>query len=162
MESVLGLIQTHLITKEPGPLIELLGPMMGLVTAPYLDRPDVEREIERGARFARTIQAGDIPDWLTPPPPEDTEPELPTMLENPSAHRARECMRFLTDHPDSSNREIAAGIGVTHQSQISKLLSYLAGENLVSKCSEGMGKRNAWRLTPHGEEIAGMLAERDA
>ncbi len=44
--SILGLIHTHLLTKEPTPLIDLLSPIMGLVTAPYLDTHDLAREIE--------------------------------------------------------------------------------------------------------------------
>jgi DNA-binding IclR family transcriptional regulator len=79
---------------------------------------------------------------------------LPAMLDNSSTGRARECLLFLAEHPDSSNREVAAGITVAHQSHISRLLAYLLQENLVTKRSEGTGKRNAWRLTPRGEEIA--------
>jgi DNA-binding MarR family transcriptional regulator len=79
--------------------------------------------------------------------------ELPAMLANPTANRARECLVFLAEHPGASNREIAAGIGVTHRSQISKLLSYFLQEKLVSKRSEGPGKPNIWRIAPHGEEI---------
>jgi hypothetical protein len=40
-----------------------------------------------------------------------------------NAHRVRECMIFLAEHPDSSNREIATGIGITDQSQMSRLLA---------------------------------------
>ncbi len=63
----------------------------------------------------------------------------------------RQCLVYIADHPDSSNREVAAGIGVDHQSQISYLLGVLVKVDLVSKTSDGVGKRNAWRLTPHGE-----------
>jgi hypothetical protein len=82
---------------------------------------------------------------------------LPVMLSNPSARRARECLLFLASHPGASNREVAAGIGVTHQPQISRLLSCLARENLLSKQSEGAGRRNAWWLTPRGERVAHRL-----
>jgi hypothetical protein len=85
---------------------------------------------------------------------------LPAILGNPNARRARECLLFLADHPDSSNREIAIGIGVTHQSQISKLLSCLLRESLVAKRSEGVGRRNEWRLTRHGEAMSRALPER--
>lgn len=157
MASVLGLIQTHLVTEQPEPLIELLGPLMGLVTSLYLDTRDRAREIERGAQLAREIQAGDH--RFSPPvrqvePKSMPAPSFPEALGNPSARRARECLLFLLMHPGSSNREVAVGIDVTHQSQISKLLSQLAREDLVLKHSEGTGKRNAWLLTPLGEEIA--------
>jgi DNA-binding IclR family transcriptional regulator len=87
---------------------------------------------------------------------------LPATLANPGARRARECLLFLAEQGgrglSPSNREIAVGIGVAHLSQISRLLAHLAEEGLVVKRSEGAGKRNAWRLTPRGQEIARGLA----
>jgi hypothetical protein len=80
------------------------------------------------------------------------------MLGNPSARRLRECLLFLAGYPDCSNREVAVGIGIAHQSQISRLLSRLLRENLAVRRSAGPGKRNAWRLTPRGEEIARALS----
>ena len=82
---------------------------------------------------------------------------IPALLSNPNAHRARWCLLFLGEHPQASNREIASGIGVAHASQISKLLSCLLGERLVARHSAGAGKRNAWWLTSHGEEVARAL-----
>lgn len=167
MSSVLGIMHAHILQGKPELFIELLGPLMGLVTAPYLDARGVEREIERGDELAREILAGDTR-WA-PPSAQATGQDtglgvgqgvaLPATLNNPSAHRARECLLFLAEHPDSSNREVAMGIDVAHQSQISSLLAYLFQENLVTKRSEGRGKRNAWQLTPRGEEIARALSE---
>jgi AcrR family transcriptional regulator len=167
MASVLGLIHTHLVTEQPEPLIELLGPLMGLVTSLYLDKEDVAREVQRGARLARAIQAGEDHRWS--PPARRSEPNpapgvvIPATLANPSARRARECLIFLAEQGgrglNPSNREIAAAIGVSDQSQISRLLSQLAEEELASKRSEGAGKRNAWRLTPRGEEVARALQQ---
>jgi AcrR family transcriptional regulator len=165
MAAVLGSIHTHLITKEPGPLIELLGPLMGFIMAPYLDRGDVAREIERGARLARTILIGD-PSWI----PEraavrDTwqvvgqRAGLSATSDIPGARRARECLLFLIEHPDSSNREVALGLDIAHQSQVSMLLAYLVQKGLVAKRSNGVGKRNASCLTPRGEKAARMLSE---
>lgn len=83
----------------------------------------------------------------------------PAMLDAPGGRRARECMLFLAEHRDSSNREIAVGIGIVHPPQISRLLADLLEKGLVVKRSEGAGKRNAWRLTPRGEEIARAPSE---
>ncbi len=160
--SVFGLIHTHLLTKEPTPLIDLLGPLMGLITAPSLDTRGFARETERGSQLAREIAAGD-PRWtparaaLLDPGPRAIHPPIPHA---PNAPRARECLLFLAEHPDSSNREIATGIGIPHKSQISRLMAHLARENLATKRSEGIGKRYAWQLTPRGEEIARALSER--
>jgi hypothetical protein len=90
----------------------------------------------------------------------DSASALPAMLSNPNARRARECLCFLASHPGSSNRELATGIGVPHQPQISRLLSQLATESLVVKRSQGVGKRNAWQLTSRGEAMLRILTER--
>jgi DNA-binding transcriptional ArsR family regulator len=91
-------------------------------------------------------------------------PQLPALLGNPSARRARECLLFLAEQGrlglSPSNREIAAGIGVTHQPQISRLLAQLAAEGLVSKRSQGAGKRNVLQLTERGEQVVRILLER--
>jgi hypothetical protein len=97
-------------------------------------------------------------------PAGDGVPALPALLGNPNARRARECLCFIGEQDPRgsgpSNREIATGIGVAHWSQISRLLSQLAAEGLVSKRSQGAGKRNAWRLEPRGEQVLRMLPKR--
>jgi AcrR family transcriptional regulator len=158
MAAVVGLIHSHVLSAERGPLLELLGPLMGLVSAPFLDRQGREREIERGAQLARAIQAGAL-EWVparvaagrTGPNGEGVR--LHAIFTNRGARCAWRCVCFLAEHPESSNREIAAGVGIAHDSQISNLLARLAGEGLVCKRSEGAGKRNAWWLSPRGEEL---------
>jgi AcrR family transcriptional regulator len=169
MASVLGLIQTHLVTERPGPLIELLGPSLGLVTTLYLDREDIKREVQRGERVTREIRAGDSR-WapLMPSPAPDAEEDtraLPAGLANPGARRARECLLFLAEQGgrglSPSNSEIASAIGIVHKSHISRLLSYLLEEGLAVKHRDGPGAPNAWRLTADGLKTAQVLAERE-
>jgi AcrR family transcriptional regulator len=160
MSLVLGIMHAHIVERKPGPFIELLGPLIGLTMAPYLGAQGVRREIEQGDQLARTILNED-PRWFPPAeaPRQDTElgaqldatllPELGSAI----TPRARECLLFLAEHPDSSNREVAVGIAIAHRSQVSKLLAYLLQENLVTKRSEGRGMRNAWRLTPRVQEM---------
>jgi AcrR family transcriptional regulator len=168
ISAVLGILHAHIVTGKPESLIGLLGPLMGLVAGPYMGARGIEREIERGDELARAIEAGD-PRWavlartarqsvgLGVGREDEQGAALPAVLAKPSARRAWDCLRFLAEHPDSSNREVAVGIGMTHQSQISRLLSCLLGEHLVARRSEGAGKRNAWRLTPRGEEVVRAL-----
>lgn len=151
--SVFGVIQTHIVTGGPGSLIELLGPLTGLVAAQYLPPRLVALEIERGEALAQTSHAA----------PRDTvraNMAIPAVVGNPNALRVRQCILFLADRPQASNREIAAAIGVAHQSQISKLLASLLKERMVVKHSEGAGKRNSWTLTPRGAEIARVVCKR--
>jgi AcrR family transcriptional regulator len=188
MASVIGLIQTHLVTERPEPLVELLGPLMGLVTSLYLDKEDVAREVQRGARLAQEIKKGEALAWLQPPPvmgqvagarqdtetgrdaalgsQEDEGVVIPARLANPGARRLRECLLYLAEQGERgiypSNSEVGRAIGVTHKSQISRLLSYLDQQGLAVKRSEGgPGAPNAWRLTPRGEEVARRLGEGD-
>jgi AcrR family transcriptional regulator len=160
MASVLGIIHTHLVTERPEPLIELLGPLMGLVTTLYLDKQDVAREVERGAQVGRDIHLGDTR-WTLPvqqtEPPIAPDAALPATLTNPSATRARECLLYLAGHPGASNSEMATAIGVAHKSHISRLLSYLLEEGFAVKRSGGVGLPNAWRLTQQGEQAARIL-----
>lgn len=165
MSSVLGIMHAHIVEQKPDPFIELLGPLMGLAMAPYLSARSMQQEVEQGDALAQSIREGDSR-WSVPAQAaQDTEPAatpgaMPFAdLGDASARRLRECVIFLAAHPDSSNREVGVGISLVHQSQISKLLAYLAQEGLVTKRSEGKGKRNAWRLTPRGEEIAQALTQ---
>ena len=168
MSSVLGIMHAHIITGKPGPFIELLGPLMGLIMAPYLGARRVQQEITQGDQLARRILAGDSR-WSQPTQSTQHHTEAGAAphsavfagLASASARRARECVLFLAEHPDSSNREVAEGIGIAHQSQISRLLTSLLQDGLASKRSQGTGKRNAWRLTPHGQELARALSQKD-
>jgi AcrR family transcriptional regulator len=168
--AVLGILETHLRERRPGPLLDLLGPLMGLAIAPYLGLEAARHEAELGNALARQIAAaraarhasaengnGGV-DTDTAAGSQALELALPGTLGNPSAHRARGCVLYLAAHPGSSNREIAEGVGVRGKEQISKLLARLADQDLVAKSSTGKGLANAWRLTEHGERAVAVLA----
>lgn len=57
LSSVHGVLHTHIVAGQPGAFIDLLGPLMGLVMAPYLGARRVEEEIRRGDELARAIRA---------------------------------------------------------------------------------------------------------
>jgi hypothetical protein len=167
MASLLGLIQTHLVTAEPGPLIELLGPLMGIIVGPFMDEAQVASEIAKGDELAQQILAERA--QLPAPGTDELEladVEIPAMLRNARAQRARMCVRYLAAQGrkgiSPSNREIAAGIGIANEGQISKLLIRLERGAVVSKFSHGVGRPNAWRLTPYGEELAAHFEHRES
>ena len=56
--AILGIVHAHIVTGRPEPLIELLGPLVGLAVRPYLSPRAAAREVELGERLAREIQAG--------------------------------------------------------------------------------------------------------
>lgn len=155
--SVLGIVHAHLVTDAPDPLLTLLGPLMGVIAAPYLGAASVQREILSGETLAAAIQAGEQL-YALPEQPAELLLEIPATLLNPNAHRARECLLFVADRPGSNNRQVAIGIGVAHQGQISTLLARLDALGLLAKRAEGAGYPTTWCLTPYGERVHGVLS----
>jgi AcrR family transcriptional regulator len=148
--SVAGILHARLVTGEAPPFVSLLGQLVGLVVAPYLDPGEVVRAIKRGEDLERTILEERASSSSLAP----ATVQIPAALRHPSAHRARSCVIFLAANPGASNAAVAAGIGVSHLSQVSELLSRLQAAGLLTKQSGGAGRPNAWWLTPHGEQYA--------
>jgi AcrR family transcriptional regulator len=163
MASVLGLIQMKLVTEPSEPLIELLGPLMGLVTSLYLDKQDVEREVRRGALLARELRAGRSstsgPGVERPVGAAGPDMTVPGALRDPRAHRMRQCLLYVTRHPGASNQEVGKGIGVSHRGQLARLLGSLLALGLLCKRAGGPGRANAWSPSAEGERVASVLAE---
>jgi AcrR family transcriptional regulator len=155
MTSVLGALTTHVVTRCPEPMAMLLVPLTRLVMAPFLDEEAVQGEVVRAEELTREILAAGR---LSPlgSEGEGVAPgvELPGMLANPTARRARECVLYLAQHPGASNNEVGVGVGISHEGQISRLLARLAGSGLLDKRAGGPGRPNAWTLTPEGERVA--------
>jgi AcrR family transcriptional regulator len=154
LASVLGIVHARLIEPQPAPLIELLGPLMGLIAAPYLDHKELEREIQRGDQIAkeairrRSLHAAD------PAAPV----RVPDVLLSARAHRARQCLLYVAEHPGASNQQVVAGIGASHREQVSRLLARLAALGLLVKRAGGPGHANAWSASAAGEQVALALA----
>jgi len=166
MASVFGLIHTHLLADDPRPLISLLGPMMGLIMAPFLDTNAVEQEIARGNMLARMSAAETDTRSLPATPSRSSHTADQATYDRPSialdrrlGRRASECLLLLAEHPGCSNRELATALGITHGSQVSRLLSHLLSERLATKRSGGVGRPNAWTLTPRGEELLPEISQ---
>ncbi len=195
--AVLWVVQTHIVTGEGTPLIELLGPLMGLATRPYLPPSEVEKEIQRGRRLAREIRAGRVsPPQVGASESRTSSPAransarlpvsgnasslsrngagispaartggvvdgraglLPVMLENPNAHRARECLLLVSEHPGLNNSEVGGALGVGHKGQVSRLLNHLGALGLLEKHTRGLGYPTTWRVTPEGEWMVRVL-----
>jgi len=143
----LSVVHDRLLLPRPGPLGELVGPLMSMIVFPYRGPAAAAREIRRPARRAAR--------------PRRRGPELSTVgnplgsLGTRLTYRTIQVLSFVAGHGGASNREIAEGAGVADQGQISKLLIRLASLGLIENVVEtpGRGFANAWRITPKGEEI---------
>lgn len=154
--SVIRVIQSHLLEERTEPLVTLLGPLMGLVASSYLEAHDVAAEAELAAEVAARHLANQ-PERQ--PISGLSTDDLPAILLDPRAHRARSIVCYLSRHPSASNRTIADAVGIPSHTQISTLLSRLTELGLVSKLTRGAGYSNAWWLTEYGRDVAGLLLE---
>jgi AcrR family transcriptional regulator len=144
--AVFAVLHTRLLDGGREPLTGLLGPLMSMIVLPYLGTRAARAELSRAPvdiRRHRTKQ--------TPPRPEDPLTGLNMRL----TYRTVRVLSVIAGHPGASNRQIAGGSGIADQGQISKLLTRLAGLDLVHNAGEGheRGAANAWHLTPRGVEV---------
>jgi AcrR family transcriptional regulator len=157
MAAVIAAIQRHLATDPTKRLLDLLGPLMGIATDPFLEPGQVFAEIRAGEQLASEISSG-----LRQPAglPVDGTVEIPRLLLHPNAHRARRCISFLSQNPGASNREIGAGSGITAHSQISQLLMRLERLGVANRKKARPGRPNDWTLTAYGTTVAAALKGR--
>jgi AcrR family transcriptional regulator/DNA-binding MarR family transcriptional regulator len=155
--AVFSVIHTRLQAERPGPLLELLNPLMAMIALPYRGAAAARREAratwtpppgrrEPGDRPSQTHSAG---------PPPDPLADLPMRL----TYRTLRVLGAVAESPGASNREIAERAGVADAGQISKLLARLERLGLICNGGRGQshGESNAWRLTARGCEVAQRL-----
>jgi len=102
--SLFGMIQARILTGGPGSLVDLLGPLVGVATAPYLDPAGVRREVAAAERLAARMRARrDSPAGRPRVGRHVADPRsavaTPSLLANPRSQRARACMLHLAEHP---------------------------------------------------------------
>jgi AcrR family transcriptional regulator len=149
--AALAIVHARLLRREREPLTVLRGELMALIVLPYLGAAAARREQSRpgsataGAATARskdttTAVCGDPLDGI------------PMRL----TYRTTLVLKALTEHPQASNRMVAAHAGIADQGQASKLLARLQRLGLLAKASEGhlKGEPNAWALTARGRQVA--------
>jgi AcrR family transcriptional regulator len=69
----------------------------------------------------------------------------------------RQTLSYLVAHPGACNVDIARGVDVRHESQISRHLVRLERAGIVRRRKEG--RTNAWTLTALGQEAAGAVLD---
>jgi DNA-binding MarR family transcriptional regulator len=74
------------------------------------------------------------------------------------APRRYEALMFLASGSASSNREIAAAIGISDEAQTSRLLARMEDLGLIhNRNPYNHGAPNAWQLTADGRRLAEAL-----
>jgi AcrR family transcriptional regulator len=144
---VLSVLHARLLDEDPGPLIDLTGPLMGMIVLPYLGPAAARREL------ARPVRKGSASSRLASRNPLN-------QLEMRLTYRTVRVLMAVAAHPGSSNRLVADTAGVSDQGQMSKLLARLQGLGLVENSGAGpsRGEPNAWTLTDKGWQVQGSIA----
>jgi AcrR family transcriptional regulator len=143
---VLSVLHARLLDRQGGSLLELAGPLMGMIVLPYLGPAAAKRELARSAPTLPDRRA------LAPADP----------LRDVQMRLTYRTVRVLTAvaalgergaYP--SNREIGLVADIQDQGQISKLLTRLSKLGLIENTGAGLarGAPNAWTLTSKGHEI---------
>ena len=147
--AVLSVLHARLVQDDPGGLLELAGPLMGMIVLPYLGSAAARREIARPAPRRSTNGR----------PVVRTDPlqELPMRL----TYRTMRVLVSVAEHPGSSNRTVGEHAGIGDQGQASKLLARLHKLGLVENQGgdPARGEPNAWVLTGTGQQVHDSIAE---
>ncbi len=141
---MLSILHARLTTKSPASLIDLTGPLMGMIVLPYLGPTAARTEIEQPTPKPRPKPK---PTTIRRDPLRDLEMRL--------TYRTVRTLISVAEHPGSSNRQIGKNAGIPDQGQISKLLTRLHNLGLIQNTSPDTtrGEPNAWTLTTRGWEI---------
>jgi AcrR family transcriptional regulator/DNA-binding MarR family transcriptional regulator len=141
--AVFSVVHARLLAHSRQPLVELLGPLMGMIVLPYLGPGVAAKELTRLApapSLAATRRHSSAPI---------------EQLDMRFTYRTLRVLSAVADHPGASNRLVADRSDVHDQGQISKLLTRLESLGLVENAGRGQarGEPNAWRLTGRGEQL---------
>jgi AcrR family transcriptional regulator len=140
---VLSVLHARLIDRRRrGSLLDLAGPLMGMIVLPYLGPAAAQRESQRSAVKRRARRA---------PLTKDPLRELDMRL----TYRTVRVIVAVAGAPGASNREIGEAAEIEDQGQISKLLTRLERLGLLENTGAGQarGAPNAWVLTGRGREV---------
>jgi AcrR family transcriptional regulator len=149
--AVLSVVHSRLLRRDPAPLTELAGPLMGTIVLPYLGPVAARRELSRP-----TPESARAPASLHGDPLRDIELRL--------TYRTLRVLMELGERPGASNRQIGNAAGIADQGQISKLLARLERVELIENALDGRGRGgpNAWALTARGRSLERSVRERSS
>jgi AcrR family transcriptional regulator len=129
---------------------QLLGPLMSSIVLPYLGVQAARRELQRPPVPAPAKLHGPVRDHAHGPGIRLT-------------YRTVTVLAAIAAQPGLTNAQVAQRAGIAHPSQISRLLSRLAGLALIESAGQRLHESapHAWRLTRRGEvAMRGVRYER--
>jgi AcrR family transcriptional regulator/DNA-binding MarR family transcriptional regulator len=146
--AVFSVLHTRILAGGPESASQLLGPLTAVIVLPYLGVRAAAREqmLPPAANSASASSARAARE-----PRADPLEGLQTRL----TYRTLRVLSAIAEQPGASNRAIAARSGISDQGQVSKLLSRLAGLELLVNRGAGQrrGAPNAWHLTARGRRL---------
>ena len=128
-------------------LLELAGPLMGMIVLPYLGpvaaRKEIDRPTPKSASTGRVMRSDPLQD-------------LPMRF----TYRTMRVLVSVAENPGSSNRTIGQSAGIADQGQASKLLARLHKLGLIENRGgdPARGEANAWVLTLTGQQVHDSIA----
>jgi AcrR family transcriptional regulator len=149
---VMGVVYGRLIDRDRPPLVELIGPLMSVLSALASAEPETDVERRRDRELAHALDAAAKAVAQSAAVADDDE--VPGFLRDPRSFRARQCLLYVVAHPGLSNRQIGDGVGVSHRGQLCALLNGLYRRGLLSKDSGRPGRPNSWCATSNGRRAA--------
>jgi len=143
---VLSVLHARLIGGRGASLLDLTGPLMGMIVLPYLGPGAANRESSRPTPSPRKRAPAGRGDPLR-----DLQMRL--------TYRTVRVLLAIAADPGSSNRHVGADAGIEDQGQISKLLSRLERLGLIENAGAGQvrGAPNSWMLTDRGQEVERLV-----
>jgi AcrR family transcriptional regulator/DNA-binding MarR family transcriptional regulator len=159
--AVFSVIHTRLSQPDPGRLVELLNPLMGIIVLPYQGPGIARRELERPLPAAAATRLSKARGDVAPP---GLAADPMSGLGMRITYRTLRVLTAIGQRSGGSNREVADLADVSDQGQMSKLLTRLEKlgliENTTGHDHQPTGEPNAWRLTPRGQEIERAIRAR--
>lgn len=150
---MLAVLHARISLRTSGNLLELIGPLMGMLVLPVYGPAAARREAARpvfplAAKYETNRRSRSL---LHSDPFKDAGMRL--------TYRTIRVLWAIGDHPGSSNRQVATLAEVADQGQVSKLLSRLEYRGIIanSRVEAGPGRPNAWTLTLAGRQLISRI-----
>jgi AcrR family transcriptional regulator len=146
---IADIIHARFVGASQEPFTALNGPLMYLITLPYLGLARASSELHRAPSCAPRRKIFAQPQGTDLSSPDNNRRKVRL------TYRTIRTLGAISDRPGASNLEVSMRCGIRDQGQISKLLTRLAGHGLIENRGLGqtVGVSNAWYITPRGSGL---------